>query len=202
MQIPISNHGTGILLAFTFSYNSPGLNKLGKNSDLYLLVLQANHYSMSIKFYAMSFVRFTTILFLLLVMSLASFAHTTSDTCKIPSSPGVKFIPSGIVLSTAAKNTLNGMAKKLKDNPTCRLNVIGHGYATYKAQQLGWDRVMTVIEYLYTKGIPEDQFIFTIGYDGNPNLVDLVATMEDGPTKIPPPYPPASKIKRVKSMSR
>ena len=61
---------------------------------------------------------------------------------------------------------------------------------------------MTVIEYLYSKGIPEDQFIFTIGYEGDPLLVDLVATMEDGPTKIPPPYPPVSKIKRVKAMSK
>ena len=157
---------------------------------------------MSFKFYAMSFVRCTTVFYLLLVMSLSSFAYTPADTCKIPSSPGVKFIPSSIVLSTAAKNTLNGMAKKLKDNPTCRLNVIGHGYNSYKAQQLGWDRVMTVIEYLYTKGVPEEQFIFTIGYDGDPNLVDLVPTMEDGPSKIPPPYPPASKIKRVKAISK
>ena len=157
---------------------------------------------MSLKFYTISFVRCITMFFLLLMMSLTSFAHTSSDTCKIPASPGVKFSPSGIVLSTAAKNTLNGMAKKLKVNPTCRINVIGHGYNTYKAQQLGWDRVMTVIEYLYSKGVPEEQFIFTIGYDGDPNLVDLVATMEDGPTKIPPPYPPASKIRRVKAMSR
>lgn len=157
---------------------------------------------MSIKFYAMSVVRCATIFCLLLVMSLVSFADTPSDTCKIPSSPGVKFIPSGIVLSTAAKNTLNGMVKKLKANPSCKLNVIGHGYNTYKAQQLGWDRVMTIIEYLYAKGIPEGQFIFTIGYDGDPNLVDLVPTMEDGPGKIPPPYPPASKIKRVKAISK
>jgi len=143
-------------------------------------------------------IRFTAMLMFGLLISFSSFAQVSSDTCTMPAYPEIKFAPASITLSQAAKNSLTAIAKKLKTSPGCNLSVIAHGYKTVKAQQLGWDRIMNVMEYLYAQGIPEERLLFSNGYEGNPNTVELVATMEDGPHLVPPPYPPASKRKKTK----
>ena len=146
--------------------------------------------------------RFATIVFILLIVSFSAFAQTGPDTCTIAKSPGIRFAGSGILLSTTARNTLTAMAKKLKAAPYCKLAVRSHGANSYKTQQLGWDRTMTVIEYLYSKGIPEDQLVFQYGYEGDPNLVELITSMEDGPPTVPPPFPGLSKRLKPKPKSK
>src|SRR5690606_15945725 len=81
--------------------------------------------------------------------------------CGIGDLPSVSFAGRNVALSRDAQAVLAGVAAKIRNNPSCRIAVVGYGDANKAAQQLSWDRVNAVINYLVEKeGISSDRFIF------------------------------------------
>lgn len=112
--------------------------------------------------------------------------------CAIGDLPSISFTGRSVSLSADAKAVLASVAEKLRNNPTCKVSVIGYGESSKSAQQLSWDRVNAVINYLIEKeGISADRFIFKYGEGGgDTNTVDLRdATGEEGPNAVPAPHP-------------
>jgi outer membrane protein OmpA-like peptidoglycan-associated protein len=112
--------------------------------------------------------------------------------CGIGDLPSVTFKGKSITLSNDAKALLASAAQKIKDNPNCKIAVIGYCASSKSEQQLSWDRVNAVISYLVDKeGISQDRFIFKYGETGGDcNTVDLRdGTGEEGPTTVPAPHP-------------
>jgi len=112
--------------------------------------------------------------------------------CSIGDLPSITFKGRSVTLSKDAQALLAGTAEKLRNNPNCRIAVIGYGESSKVTQQLSWDRVNTVINYLVEKeGIGSDRFIFRYGQaGGDENTVDLRdGTGEEGPNTVPAPHP-------------
>ena len=87
---------------------------------------------------------------------------------------------------------LAGVAEQLRNNPNCKVAVVGYGESSKTAQQLSWDRVNSVINHLVEKeGISQDRFIFKYGEGGGDvNTVDLRDGSNDqGPNTVPAPHP-------------
>jgi outer membrane protein OmpA-like peptidoglycan-associated protein len=112
--------------------------------------------------------------------------------CSIGDLPSITFKGRSVALSNDNKALLATVAQKMKDNPNCRVAVIGYGESSKAAQQLSWDRVNVIINYLVEKeGIGSDRFIFRYGQsNGDENTVDLRdGTGEEGPNAVPAPHP-------------
>ena len=107
--------------------------------------------------------------------------------------PSVAFKPNTSVLSTDAKAVLASVAARIRNNPECKVVVIGYCASTKREQQLSWDHVNAVISYLVEKeGISSDRLIFNYGQDGGDcNTVDLRPATEGeaGPNTVPAPHP-------------
>jgi len=110
--------------------------------------------------------------------------------CSIGSLPSVQF-GSGVAISSDAAAILGAAAGQIKANPTCKICVVGHGGASKREQQLSWDRVEAVINYLVEKqGVSRDRFIFKYGEEGDARTVDLQdCTGEEGLNMVPAPHP-------------
>jgi len=118
--------------------------------------------------------------------------------CNIGDLPSIAFKGRSVALSNDAKPLLASVAEKMKNNPNCKVAVIGYGESSKAAQQLSWDRVNAVINYLVEKeGISSDRFIFRYGQTGgDENTVDLRdGTNEEGPNTVPAPHPNLRKKK-------
>ncbi|HEY0299469.1 MAG TPA: OmpA family protein, partial [Arachidicoccus sp.] len=124
-----------------------------------------------------------------------SLAHLqVAPSCAIGSLPSVHFNKSNVKLSDEAKSTLDAAVAQLNSSPNCKVKLVGYGASNKRAQQLSWDRVNAVKTYLIEKGgISEGRIIFTYGYDGDANTVDLQSTTEDGPSTVPAPHPNLQK---------
>jgi outer membrane protein OmpA-like peptidoglycan-associated protein len=112
--------------------------------------------------------------------------------CNVGDLPSITFKGRSVVLSKDAQALLASTAEKLKNNPNCKIAVIGYGESSKAAQQLSWDRVNAVINYLVEKeGLNADRFIFRYGQSGGEeNTVDLKdGTGEEGPNTVPAPHP-------------
>ena len=112
--------------------------------------------------------------------------------CGIGDLPSVSFSGRSNKLSNDAKAVLAGVAAKMRQNPSCKVAVVGYGESNKLAQQLSWDRVNAVISYLVEKeGISQDRFIFRHSQEGGDgNTVDLKdGTGEEGPSTVPAPHP-------------
>jgi outer membrane protein OmpA-like peptidoglycan-associated protein len=112
--------------------------------------------------------------------------------CSIGELPSVSFAGRSVTLSKDAKTVLATVAEKMKNNPNCKVAVIGYGESSKTAQQLSWDRVNTVIRYMVEKeGISEDRFVWKYGNEGgDDNTVDLKdGTGDEGPSNVPAPHP-------------
>jgi outer membrane protein OmpA-like peptidoglycan-associated protein len=112
--------------------------------------------------------------------------------CTIGDLPSITFKGRSVTLSKDAKALLASTAEKLRNSPNCKIAVIGYGESSKSAQQLSWDRVNGVINYLVEKeGISSDRFIFRYGQSGGEeNTVDLKdGTGEEGPNTVPAPHP-------------
>jgi outer membrane protein OmpA-like peptidoglycan-associated protein len=115
-----------------------------------------------------------------------------AELCKIGDLPSVAFSGRSVKLSSGDRALLSEAAAKMRDNPNCKVAVIGYGQSSKAAQQLSWDRVNTVINYLVEKeGISPDRFIFRYGQSGGEeNTIDFRdATGEEGANTLPPPHP-------------
>ncbi len=112
--------------------------------------------------------------------------------CKIGDLPSITFKGRSVTLTKDNKALLASTAQKLRDNPNCKIAVIGYGESSKAAQQLSWDRVNAVINYLVEKeGVSSDRFIFRYAQSGGEeNTVDLKdGTGEEGPNTVPAPHP-------------
>lgn len=112
--------------------------------------------------------------------------------------PSIQFDENSYKLTSAAKRALSeSIAQKMKDNPDCKVKVVGYSRANSKVeQQLSWDKVNAVIRYLVEQeGIEEKRFIFEYGKDGDINTVDLYGTNETGPNYVKPPHVEYRKAK-------
>lgn len=117
----------------------------------------------------------------------------TKNTCTISELPSIQF-KGNSKLSKDAQSVLATVAQKMKENPNCKVKVIGYGSTNKSAQQASWEKVNAVIKYLVEKqGISEGRLIFTYGQDGDANSVDLQGTTEDGPNSVPAPHPNLKK---------
>jgi outer membrane protein OmpA-like peptidoglycan-associated protein len=119
----------------------------------------------------------------------------TSDQCatNLGALPSITFSGNGVAISNDAKSLLSSVAARLRNNPNCRVVVIGYCASNKSQQQRSWDRVNAVINYLVEKeGISGDRFIFQYGQEGGDcNTVDIraAATGEEGPNNVPAPHP-------------
>ena len=69
--------------------------------------------------------------------------------CSIGSLPSTQFKTGSLTLSSTATAILNSVAQQMNANPACNVKVTGYYKASDKrSQQLGWDRVNTVVKYL------------------------------------------------------
>jgi outer membrane protein OmpA-like peptidoglycan-associated protein len=110
--------------------------------------------------------------------------------------PSVSFRPNSTTLTTDAKAVLATVAGKLRNAPECKVVVVGYGSTSKAQQQLSWDHVNTVINYLVeNEGISSDRFIFKYGEDGPNDTVDIhgAGAGEDGPNTVAPPHPNLQK---------
>jgi len=80
---------------------------------------------------------------------------------------------------------------KTGNNPNCKIAVIGYGESSKAAQQLSWDRVNAVINYLVEKeGIARQIYLPLWTERRRRNTVDLKdGTGEEGPNTVPAPHP-------------
>jgi outer membrane protein OmpA-like peptidoglycan-associated protein len=118
--------------------------------------------------------------------------------CSIGDLPSVTFKGKSVVLSKDAKALLASVADKMRNNPNCKVAVVGYGESSKAAQQLSWDRVNQVITYLIEKeGMSGDRFIFRYAQTGgDENTIDLKdGTGEEGPNTVPAPHPNLRKKK-------
>ena len=118
--------------------------------------------------------------------------------CNLGSLPSISFTAKSSTLSNDAKAVLASLAETIKNNPNCKVAVVGYGESSKSVQQLSWDRVNTVINYLVEKeGISNDRFIFKYGEaGGDANTVDLrEAGTDESPNAVPAPHPSLRKRK-------
>lgn len=112
---------------------------------------------------------------------------------KLGSLPSITFKAGSNNISDDAKTLLATVASQMRNNPECRVVVIGYCSSSKKEQQLSWDHVNKVITHLVEKeGISSDRFIFNYGQEGGDcNTVDLrgANTDEQGPNTVAPPHP-------------
>jgi outer membrane protein OmpA-like peptidoglycan-associated protein len=112
--------------------------------------------------------------------------------CHVGDLPSIHFAGRAVKLTKDDETLLTGTADKLRNSPNCKIAVVGYGESSKAAQQLSWDRVNAVINYLVEKqGISSDRFIFRYGQSGgDENTVDLKdGTGEEGPNAVPAPHP-------------
>jgi outer membrane protein OmpA-like peptidoglycan-associated protein len=125
-------------------------------------------------------------------------ANTGCDV-KMGALPSVTFAAKSVKLSKDAMSLLASAASRIRNNSECKVVVIGYCSSTKQEQQLSWDRVNAVINYLVEKeGISQDRFIFQFGQEGGDcNTVDLRAAQsgEEGPNTVPPPHPNLRRTK-------
>ncbi len=107
--------------------------------------------------------------------------------------PSVSFRAGSNNLSDDNKAVLATVASRMRNNPECKVVVVGYCSSSKKEQQLSWDHVNKVITHLVEKeGLSADRFIFNYGQEGGDcNTVDLRAASanEEGPNTVAPPHP-------------
>jgi len=69
--------------------------------------------------------------------------------CNMGAVPSISFTKGSAKLSKDAEALLAAAADRLKNNPNCKLVVTSYAEASKSSQQLSWDRVNTVINYLF-----------------------------------------------------
>jgi outer membrane protein OmpA-like peptidoglycan-associated protein len=120
---------------------------------------------------------------------------TTKTQCStlLGALPSIPFSGNNATLTNDARSLLASVAARLRNNPGCRIVVVGYCQSSKAEQQRSWDRVNAVINYMVEKeGVSADRFIFQYAQEGGDcNTVDLRAANEgeEGPTTVPAPHP-------------
>jgi len=114
--------------------------------------------------------------------------------CGIGDLPSISFNQKTFKLTKDVEAVLANVADRLRQNPNCHVIVTSYTCEPSKSsQQLSWDRVNAVINYLVEKqGISSDRLIFKYGETGGDcNTVDLRAAEagDEGPNTVPAPHP-------------
>jgi len=126
-------------------------------------------------------------------------ANTQGCDTKLGALPSVTFTGKSVTLSKDAQALLATVGSRMRNNPECKVVIVGYCNSTKQEQQLSWDRVNAVENYLVEKeGISNDRFIFQYGQEGGDcNTVDLrgAATGEEGPNTVPAPHPNLRRTK-------
>lgn len=138
---------------------------------------------------------------LLILLAMLTIVGKAQDTCTMGDLPVIEFKPKNVFLTPKAKILLNNVIVLLKASSGCKLRLLGHmSNPTYTEQQMSWDRVTSVANYLRSNGVTSDRWIFEHGLDGQPLTVDLVAVnmSEEGPSTTPVPLPCYSFHKKGK----
>jgi len=133
------------------------------------------------------------------IKALLDSGYGPNKKCSIGDLPSITFKGRSVTLSKDGKALMASIADKMRNNPNCKVAVIGYGESSKAAQQLSWDRVNEVIKYLVEKeGISADRFIFRYGQTGgDENTIDLKdGTGEEGPNTVPAPHPNLMKKKK------
>ena len=114
-----------------------------------------------------------------------------TGSCSLNNLPSIVFKSDGAKLSRDNMKLLDAVSEQMRNNPNCKLKVLGHPEANKSSQQKSYDRVDAIIKYLVEKqGISENRFIFA--YDagsGDSKTIDLQGTNETGPNTVPAPAP-------------
>jgi outer membrane protein OmpA-like peptidoglycan-associated protein/opacity protein-like surface antigen len=114
-------------------------------------------------------------------------------TQKLGMLPSISFRANSAAITDDAENVLEQVAARMRNNPECKVVVIGYCSSNKREQQLSWDHVNAVINHMVDKeGINADRFIFNYMQEGGDcNTVDLRAANvgEDGPNTVDPPHP-------------
>jgi len=88
---------------------------------------------------------------------------------------------------------LNSLAAQMQSSPTCRVVIMGGGGGSKRAEQMSWERVNAVIEYMSEhNNIDRSRFIFqykSAGVPANSVMYRSANTGEEGPSNTPPPHP-------------
>ncbi|MFN2457931.1 MAG: OmpA family protein [Chitinophagaceae bacterium] len=120
---------------------------------------------------------------------------TTGGACAtaLGALPSISFAGNSVAITADARSMLASVAARMRNNPECRVAVVGYCSSTKTEQQRSWDRVNAVINYLVEReGVSADRFIFLHAQEGGDcNTVDLRAAApdEEGPTTVPAPHP-------------
>lgn len=127
------------------------------------------------------------------------FAGLVAAQCNLGYLPSITFKGRSVTLSSDQQSLLANVANQMRQSPDCRVVVTGHAEASKASEQLSWDRVNTVINYLSEKeGISSDRFIFQYsGVPGDTHTVDLrsATDADQGPNTVPPPHPNLQRSK-------
>jgi outer membrane protein OmpA-like peptidoglycan-associated protein len=113
--------------------------------------------------------------------------------CDLGVLPSITFKGRSVSLGQDQQALLADVANRMRQSPDCRVVVTGHAEASKSSEQLSWDRVNSVIDYLtQQQGISADRFIFQYsGIPGDNHTVDLrtASDADQGPNMVPPPHP-------------
>lgn len=88
--------------------------------------------------------------------------------------PSVTFKPGSFILSDSAKHNLNEVTATLQKHPQHGIVVTSYSSRTKQAQQLSWERVNVVVNYLASQKISRDRMIYRHGQpSGEEDVVDF-----------------------------
>ena len=145
------------------------------------------------------FIRLCLITIMCFGFSAAGISQDNAN-CNIGSLPSIVLKPGVVCGNELAKAMLDAIAEQIINNPGCKVKISSATDFGKINQQLSWDRVNQVIQYFVEKkGIREGRFIFNYGVEGDVDVIDFTPTTEDGPSMQPPPFPPLSRLQKIRS---
>ena len=118
---------------------------------------------------------------------------TPECTVMLGALPSISFSRNSAALDNDDRRLLAIVADRMRNNPNCKVVVVGYCASNKIEQQRSWDRVNAVINHLVEReGLSADRFIFRYGEEGGDcDTVDIRPANqgEEGPNTVPAPHP-------------